>query len=425
MKADAGERQKEAQGQAEREQNYQQAMAAGLAALRQNDYTNALRQAELALGYRANDPIAKKLKADTETAQKNAAAQVERDGNYQRAMEAAKAFLASKDYPQAIGEAERALGFRANDAVAKQLISDADARQKEAQAQAGREKNYQVAMTEATNAWRRAELAFKQTNYAVALTEITAAFNKCSDAEKLKPGESVSQLKPELEKLSASVRTAKAEMDYGTADSLKQAGKFEDALRICQGYSGNNKFEGLKKSLTDMQTVYSASVAKLAKGEYDFLGNLKSSGLDANPFFAQVVASGRSESEQLSSLTQLTNDNQRLKLKDQLQALPKSVAAKAPFQQLANWVEENDPVKQIVSQIIELKIKLGLDTKTVLKGADGKQIKKLGVTENARDFDSVVDRLEAQLKVADAEASRAHEKDFKDIRSAINNWQSF
>jgi hypothetical protein len=375
------------------------------------------------LGYRANDQAALKLKSDAETGQSNVAARAEREANYQKAMAAGNEALKNEDFTSALKQAGVALGYRANDPAALKLKTDAETGQRNLAAQAEREANYLKAMTEATNAWRRAESASKQTNYDVAVAEVTTALNQCKDAEKLKPGESASQLKLELEKLLGVVRTAKGEIDFDKAQSLKQSGKVDEALQICQGYLGNDKFEALRKNLSEMQAAYSAADAKLVKGEYDYLGTLKSSGFDTNPFFAQLVEAGRREGEQLSSLTKLKEDNQRLKLKDQLQALPKSVAAKKPFQELQIWVDVNDPIKRIKEEILILRIQLGVDKKSVRKDADGRRIEQLPTGADVEPYRTNVDDIIKRLGGRGSQLYKDNKKDLDSIVEAINNWR--
>jgi tetratricopeptide (TPR) repeat protein len=168
LKTDAEAGQRNALAQAERDRNYQTAISAAQTALERNDFTNAIARAEVALGYRPNDMTAAQLKANGEAGLKNVLAQAERDRNYQTAISAAQAALGRNDFPNAIARAEAALGYRPNDATAAKLKADAEAGQRNALAQAERDRNYQTAISagqvalgrnDFTNALARAEVA--------------------------------------------------------------------------------------------------------------------------------------------------------------------------------------------------------------------------------------------------------------------------
>ena len=81
-------------------------MEAGQKAYDLKDYDTAIQQADVALGNKAGDTTATKMKND---AQEEIAAQTERDRKYQAAMEAGQKAYGLKDYDTAIEQAEAAL----------------------------------------------------------------------------------------------------------------------------------------------------------------------------------------------------------------------------------------------------------------------------------------------------------------------------
>ena len=135
LKSDAEQQQKGVAAAVDVEAKYNDIMLAGKAALKRQNFAYAMTQANAALAMRPNDPDAVKLKED-----------IGRGEKYKDAMEAGQAALERKDYAGAIAQANTALGIRTNDTVATQLKSDAELAQKELAAQADRETKYQQAM---------------------------------------------------------------------------------------------------------------------------------------------------------------------------------------------------------------------------------------------------------------------------------------
>lgn len=341
LKADAGARQKEAQAQAERDQNYRQAMATGTAALGKNDYTNALNQADIALSHRANDPAALKLKSDIGKAQANAVARAEQEKNYQQAMEAGKTALAANDFGKAIAEAERALEYRQNDADAKALRERAVTQQKEVANQAARAKNYQVAMTEATNAWNSAKTTYAggtSDQYQTALTQIASALGHCRTARNNGDAKPVESLEAELNKFQAEVERKR---DFELASRNYSEGNYDKALEPRSKYGNDPEFLELRKNVAAEQTVFLDASKRFAIGDYSFLTGPASSHV-AKSNFKTLIANGRIEYQSLADLTLLTNQMGDLasfeKLKNGVAKLDASVAAKPPFAALKNLV---------------------------------------------------------------------------------------
>jgi hypothetical protein len=105
----------------ERDQNYQAAMNTGQAALDRHDYTQAIAQADAALAIKAGDSQAVQLKEGATQQIAAAKVQTEREQKYQTAMKAGRAALDRHDSTQAIAQADAALGLKANDVEAGKL----------------------------------------------------------------------------------------------------------------------------------------------------------------------------------------------------------------------------------------------------------------------------------------------------------------
>lgn len=197
---------KAARTQAEQDRNYQQAITAAQAAGAEKDYDRMLSEANRALGFRANDKPALDLKAQAERGQQAVRQQAELDQNYRLALAAAEQALEQADYSKAITEANRALHYRPNDATANRLIANAGAKQEAQKQKAQREENYRQAMTLGSNAWARADLAFEKMNYNQALQEITNTLKQFQVARANGDSTAVEPLEKQLKKRQADIQ---------------------------------------------------------------------------------------------------------------------------------------------------------------------------------------------------------------------------
>jgi tetratricopeptide (TPR) repeat protein len=198
----------------QREERYQAAASAAQSALVQRNYTEVIRQADLALDLRPGDAVAERLKAQARQALSELT-QAERD--YQTATNAAVAALRQRDFTDAIRQADAALAVRPNDPVATQLKSDAEGGQREA-AQA--EEAYQAA----TNA---AGVALRNRNLGEAIRQADLALG-------LKPGDlPATRLKTTAEQEREALATAEQNYQSATnaAAAALRAGDYAEAIR--------------------------------------------------------------------------------------------------------------------------------------------------------------------------------------------------
>lgn len=98
------------------------------------DYAGAIAQADLALAIKPSDAAALKLKNDAAAQQAAAAAAAQRQKNYENAMQTGQAKLAAGDYAAAILQTDLALANKPNDAAALKLKNDAASQQAAASA---------------------------------------------------------------------------------------------------------------------------------------------------------------------------------------------------------------------------------------------------------------------------------------------------
>lgn len=146
----------------QQEQRYEAALREGRAAFERQDYANAVAQADLALGVKANDPEATKLKNEAK-GKMEAVAALEQE--YETLIKDANAALERKAYAEVLAKAEAGLKLKPNDSAATKLIAEA----KRALAEfAQNEQKYETAMREGT-------AAFAGKNYSVALAQANVA----------------------------------------------------------------------------------------------------------------------------------------------------------------------------------------------------------------------------------------------------------
>src|SRR5438309_1618255 len=100
-------------------------MAEGKSALEGKDYAKAIAQASLALGIKAGDSEATKLRDEAQRQLDLADAAKANEQKYQTAMAEGKSALEAKDYAKAIAQASVALGIKAGDSAAAKLRNDA------------------------------------------------------------------------------------------------------------------------------------------------------------------------------------------------------------------------------------------------------------------------------------------------------------
>src|SRR5439155_267233 len=187
------------------EQKYQTAMRAGRSALEGKDYARAIAQADVALGIKAGDSAAAKLRNDAQRESDLANAAKANDQKYQTAMGAGRSALEGKDYAKAIAQANLALGIKAGDSAAAKLRNDALRESDLANAAKATDQKYQTAMAEGRS-------ALEGKDYAKAIAQANLALG-------IKAGDSAAaKLRNDAQRESDLANTAKAnEQKYQTA----------------------------------------------------------------------------------------------------------------------------------------------------------------------------------------------------------------
>ncbi|HEV2331451.1 MAG TPA: hypothetical protein VGY56_21930 [Verrucomicrobiae bacterium] len=160
IKTDATNKKRDAAAQADaqqRQKQYEAAMASGREALENKNYSEASRQAGIALSFEGGDISANALMAQALNAQSDEKKKQE----YEAAMASAREAIVSKNYSLAIQKAEDALAAMPGDADAVRLKS-------EAQSVQARDGAYQTAI-------QAAQMAFNNKNFDVAAQQAANA----------------------------------------------------------------------------------------------------------------------------------------------------------------------------------------------------------------------------------------------------------
>jgi hypothetical protein len=134
---------------AKRENDYQQAMASARSALGANNYDSAIQSAQAALQAKPNDNDATTLLTQARNEKELAAQAAQRQAEYDHALADAKTALEKNNYDSAIQSAQAALKARPGDTEANNILAQAQS-SKEA---ARREQGYQQALTAAKAAF--------------------------------------------------------------------------------------------------------------------------------------------------------------------------------------------------------------------------------------------------------------------------------
>lgn len=237
LKRDTSMRQQEQAAQTQRQKQFTQAVEAGQAAFDKNDFTTALAQADLALSFKTNDPVADKLR-DAAKSQMNrvALATADRQNKYDSAMKAAGAALLARNFDEAIRQADTALMNVTGDAGALKLKDDALKALADMAAQAEREKHYQAAMTVGQKAYEAKDYAGagKQAETALANKPADAAAAKLKTDAEARQAEIAAQAERDnnYQSAMAAAQSAYSRKDFSEAiknADVAQLNKFGDA----------------------------------------------------------------------------------------------------------------------------------------------------------------------------------------------------
>lgn len=401
---------------AERTAKYDASLKAGQTAFAAGEFQTAYDKAVEALSYKSGDTTATRLKENAETQLKAAAARL---ANYDTALKAGQAAFARGDFQLAFDKAVEALSYKTGDSTATKLKNDAASEL----SRVARQQRYDTALAAAQAALREATTALASTNFALVKTRIAAGLQQCAIARTNGDPASVASLEQSFTALRAKSESKQADTDYQRADALRLAGKVPEALALCKSYPGPGKFQDLGRTLTNMQETFDRAQARFKDGDYGYLRDIESREDGKNPWFEPLITGGQREKAQLDELTKLRNSGQWKELSaglDRLKEQARSAWDKRSFQDLVTWVTQNDPMKKLDRDLLILKIKLGLDTRTVLNDpATGKPMRKLPPTAVVDGYHSFLDKLEQENPTA----YQARRQDIDDIRAAINNWR--
>ncbi len=202
------------------EKGYQSATNAAGHALESKNYAEAVRQADLALVIKPGDAAASSLRAQAQKLEAEAATET----RYTQAIAAARGSFDGGDYAKAIEQATLAMGMRKNDPEALALKAEAERLQKQALATA----RYDEAMQEARD-------AFDNKDY-------PAATQRASEALQLKPGDQAA---------SGLKSRANAAMELQRATDFFAAGEYDKAQTICAAHTGDEAFASLAKAIEE------------------------------------------------------------------------------------------------------------------------------------------------------------------------------
>ena len=142
-------------------QKFQAAMQAGHAAFDRSNFTEAVKQAEAALGLKTNDVAAMRLRNDAQAQLVLAARIKEEDQEFQAAMQAGRAAFEQTNFAEAMAQAGVALGLKPKEAAATKLKQDAQTQMALLARAREIDQEFQAAM-------KSAQVAFEQKDYAVA-----------------------------------------------------------------------------------------------------------------------------------------------------------------------------------------------------------------------------------------------------------------
>ncbi|HEX3625676.1 MAG TPA: tetratricopeptide repeat protein [Verrucomicrobiae bacterium] len=275
----------EAQG---RQQQYQAALSAGQTALSGGNYDEAVRQAKIALSIKPGDADATKLQSDAQTqAQAAAQAQVRRQ-KYDAAIAAGQHALSNNQYDEAIRQADIALANEPGDSAAAQLKSDAQGQAKAAADALAHQRAYETAMA-------AARAALQKNDYNTAIAQARVALENEPGDDKAKQLESDADARA---KAAADAAARKKNYDAAMAAGLAaySKGQYDEAINQANTALVNAPDDSQAAKLrNDAQTqlnyahAISAGNAALSAGRFTEASQQAKIALDAKPGDAQAM----------------------------------------------------------------------------------------------------------------------------------------
>ncbi len=149
-------------------QKFQAALQAGRTALDRTNFAEAMAQAEAALGLKAGDAAATKLRNDAQTQLALATQMKAKEERFQAALQAGRIAFTRTNFAEAQAQAEAALGLKAGDAAAMKLRNDAQTQLALATQMKAKEERFQAAL-------QAGRIAFTRTNFAEAQAQADIA----------------------------------------------------------------------------------------------------------------------------------------------------------------------------------------------------------------------------------------------------------
>jgi hypothetical protein len=358
----------------QRQQRYDAAMAEARTALRKEDYAVAISKADVALVNKPGDADAQALKADAGKKRDAAvAAEQQRQQQYATAMKEGRAALAQKNYTDAIAKADLALTIRPDDPEATSLKADAGKQQEGAIAEAKRQQEqYDAAMQAGLAAFNGGEYA--------------RAAKRATEALALKTGD-------------AAATTLRQRVDdIQHAQDAFTRGDYDNALNLCQAHRGVAVFDALATSINSERSMFVAAGQKFSVGDYSFLEDLKRQTFAGKDAVKELVTKSESEQKTLAELRGLTNGGDWRAVQQRLTSLASAgVLQKEPFAAVHQWAEsraaeENQQRSAMVAKLdavfevllVQYNIINARDAKT----SEGRSARRLGeVGFQQKDYD--------------------------------------
>lgn len=135
-------------------------------------------------------------------------------------------------------------------------------------------------------------------------------------------------------------RTAGQTRDQQQAETLFRQGDYAQALALCEKYSGIAAFDAVVRGVQDEQASLTAMTAKLAVGDYTFLGALANQSYRGKLPFADLQRRGVAEQATLTELGKFKQANDWPAVQSGLAKQSAEVLRKKPFAELELWSQD-------------------------------------------------------------------------------------
>ncbi len=377
------------QKQLELEAKFNSAIEAGQAAYTRRDFQTAFDKAVEALSYKAGDAVATKLRSDADSQLKSVA---DREARYDAALKSAQAAFARNDFKTAWEKAGEALSQKPGDVTATKLKNDADANMK---SMAEREGKYDAALKEGQAAFGR--------------NDFKTAMEKAGEALSYKQGD-------------ATATKLRNDADANLKSIAEREAKYEAALKEGQAAFGRNDFktamdkagEALSykqgdAAATKLRNDADANLRSLAErqAKYDAAFKAGQAAFDRNDFQTAMDKAGEALSYKAgdTAATKLKNDAEgRLTAAKLAQEnARKFEAAMAAGRAAAEKKDFETAIKQADEA---LKIRAGDSAATKLKSdAEGQIAAAKLAQENAQKYEAAMAAARAAAEKKDYETA--------------------